>query len=99
LRMPSEGLAMKGLAGLDGAALGIPTEKELVARYCQIRGIDPIINWEFYLAFSFFRLAAIAQGVAKRASQGNASSKQAQSAGTFVQPLAASGMQIIKDGA
>ena len=99
LRMPSQGLAMKGLAGIDAAALGIPSEKELVARYCEIRGIDPIVNWEFYLAFSFFRLAAIAQGVAKRASQGNASSKQAQTAGAFVQPLAASGMQIIKDGA
>jgi aminoglycoside phosphotransferase (APT) family kinase protein len=99
LRMPSEGLAMKGLAGIDAAALGIPNEKELVARYCEIRGIDSIVNWEFYLAFSFFRLAAIAQGVAKRASQGNASSKQAQTAGAFVQPLAASGMQIIKDGA
>lgn len=99
LRMPSQGLAMKGLAGIDAAALGIPSEKELVARYCEIRGIDPIVNWEFYLAFSFFRLAAIAQGVAKRASQGNASSKQAQTAGSFVQPLAASGMQIIKDGA
>ncbi|WP_373096910.1 phosphotransferase family protein [Zhongshania sp.] len=99
LRMPSEGLAMKGLAGIDTAALGIPSEKELVTRYCEIRGIGPIANWEFYLAFSFFRLAAIAQGVAKRASQGNASSKQAQTAGAFVQPLAASGMQIIQDGA
>jgi aminoglycoside phosphotransferase (APT) family kinase protein len=99
LRMPSEGLAMKGLAGIDTAALGIPSEKELVARYCEIRGIDAIENWEFYLAFSYFRLAAIAQGVAKRASQGNASSKQAKTAGAFVQPLAASGMQIIKDGA
>ena len=99
LRMPTEGLAMKGLAGIDAAALGIPSEKELVARYCEICGLDSLENWEFYLAFSYFRLAAIVQGVAKRATQGNASNKQAQSAGAFVEPLAAYGMQIIKEGA
>jgi aminoglycoside phosphotransferase (APT) family kinase protein len=99
LRMPSDGLVMKGLEGVDIASLGIPSEKELVARYCEIRGIDSIVNWEFYLAFSHFRLAAIAQGVAKRAAQGNASSKQAQAAGAFVGPLAANGMQIVIGGA
>jgi aminoglycoside phosphotransferase (APT) family kinase protein len=92
-------LVMKGLEGVDIASLGIPSEKELVARYCEIRGIDSIVNWEFYLAFSHFRLAAIAQGVAKRAAQGNASSKQAQAAGAFVGPLAANGMQIVIGGA
>lgn len=99
LRMPNDSPASKGLAGMDCARLGIPSEKELVARYCEIRGIAEIEHWEFYLAFSFFRLAAIAQGVAKRAAQGNASSKQAKAAGSFVGPLAEMGMQIAVHGA
>ena len=41
-----------------------------------------------YLAFSFFRLGAIAQGVAKRAEDGNASNKEAQAVGAIVKPLA-----------
>jgi aminoglycoside phosphotransferase (APT) family kinase protein len=59
-------------------------------------GIEKIDNWNFYLAFSFFRLAAIAQGVAKRAQQGNASSAKAKQTGAFVVPLAQLALQIIK---
>ncbi len=99
LRMPNDSPASKGLAGINCEALGIPSEQELVSRYCEIRGIEKIEHWEFYLAFSFFRLAAIAQGVAKRAAQGNASSKQAKAAGAFVGPLAAMGRQIALHGA
>ena len=68
-------------------------------QYCQRRGIDRIDNWEFYLAFSFFRLAAICQGVAKRAVDGNASSKEAAQVGALVEPLASMAVQIIKEGA
>ena len=67
--------------------------------YCERRGIAHIDNWEFYLAFSFFRLAAICQGVAKRAQDGNASSKQASQVGALVEPLASMAMQIINEGA
>ena len=63
----------RGLGGVDRPALGIPTEKDYVAAYCRRRGIEGIDNWSFYLAFSFFRLAAICQGVYKRALDGNAS--------------------------
>ncbi|HBL85994.1 MAG TPA: phosphotransferase family protein, partial [Alcanivorax sp.] len=63
------------------------------------RGIDHIDHWEFYLAFSFFRLAAIAQGVAKRAQDGNASSKKAAAVGQVVEPLAQMAMQIVREGA
>ena len=58
----------------------VVTEEEYVARYCAAMGIGAIPDWTFYLAISFFRLAAIAQGVAKRALQGNASSEQASQA-------------------
>lgn len=88
LRLPENVGKATGLGGIDRAALGIPSEQEYVAAYCQLMGIDKIANWKFYLAFSFFRLAAIAQGVAKRAQDGNASNKQALAVGAMVQPLA-----------
>ncbi|MBA3487747.1 MAG: phosphotransferase family protein, partial [Lysobacter sp.] len=55
-------------------------------------------DWPFVLAFSFFRLAAIAQGVAKRAEQGNASSEQAQQAGRMAAVLAQMGAQALLEG-
>ncbi|MGO4838396.1 phosphotransferase family protein, partial [Rhizobiaceae sp. 2RAB30] len=55
----------RGLAGIDRTSLGIPTEEAYVGRYCERRKIDCIRNWTFYLCFSFFRLAAICQGVYK----------------------------------
>jgi len=98
LRMPPESPASKGLMGIDRSALGIPTEQEIVDLYCQLTDTKSISNWPFYLAFCFFRLAAIAQGVAKRATQGNASNKHAAAAGKFVEPLAQMALKIIKEG-
>ncbi|CAH0990656.1 hypothetical protein SIN8267_00750 [Sinobacterium norvegicum] len=89
--------SLSGLMGVDREALGIPSEQAYVARYCQHMGIDKIDNWTFYLAFSFFRLAAIAQGVAKRAADGNASSKSAIEAGSMVEALAKMALQIITE--
>jgi aminoglycoside phosphotransferase (APT) family kinase protein len=96
LRMPQGMGSIDGLQGVDRQALGIPTEVEYVASYCQRMGIEKIENWTFYLAFSFFRLAAIVQGVAKRSSQGNASNANANKVGAFVEPLAQMAMSIIK---
>jgi len=64
---------MRGLGGLDRKVLGLPTEAEYIATYCARRGLPQIENWSFFLAFSFFRLAAILQGVVRRAHDGNAS--------------------------
>lgn len=58
-------------------AEGIPGEQEIVAEYCRLTGRPTIDYWNFCLAFSFFRLASIAQGVYKRGLQGNASSASA----------------------
>ncbi len=96
MRMGQGSGVMDGLAGIDRSSIGIPTEEEYIALYCQRMGIEKIDNWNFYLAFSFFRLAAIAQGVAKRAQQGNASSAKAKQTGAFVVPLAQLALQIIK---
>ncbi|MFT5651579.1 MAG: aminoglycoside phosphotransferase (APT) family kinase protein [Yoonia sp.] len=72
LRLPQLGL-IKGLAGVDRTALGIPSEQDYVATYCTKRGVDAPDAWGFYITFAYFRLIAILQGVIKRAMDGNAS--------------------------
>ncbi|GAB2495728.1 phosphotransferase family protein [Arenimonas alkanexedens] len=94
LRLPRNP-ALPGLAGLDRAALGIPDEAALLARYSELSGRPIPDDWAFVLAFSFFRLAAIAQGVAKRAEQGNASSEQAVQAGRMTAMLAQLGVDAL----
>jgi aminoglycoside phosphotransferase (APT) family kinase protein len=94
LRLPRNP-ALPGLAGLDRAALGIPDEAALLARYSALTGRPIPADWPFVLAFSFFRLAAIAQGVAKRAEQGNASSEQAVQAGRMTGMLAGLGLEVL----
>jgi hypothetical protein len=66
----------RGIDGLDLAALGIPSEQEYIARYCERTGRDRIEHWNFYLAFGLFRIAGILQGVAKRALDGTASARR-----------------------
>jgi len=95
LRMPDLSGSISGLQGRDLGELGIPTEEEYVAKYCQRMDIDRIDNFGFYVAFSFFRLAAIVQGVAKRAADGNASNKNAARMGKFVQPMAKLALEAI----
>jgi aminoglycoside phosphotransferase (APT) family kinase protein len=77
------------LQGLDLAAAGIPSEDEYVAAYCRRTGRPQFARkqWEFYIIFGMFRLAAILQGIAKRAQQGNASSQEAVAMGALARPL------------
>ncbi|MFY2763057.1 phosphotransferase [Arenimonas sp. MALMAid1274] len=96
LRLPRNP-ALPGLAGLDRAALGIPDEAALLARYSALTGRPIPADWPFVLAFSFFRLAAIAEGVAKRAQQGNASSESAARTGRMTGMLAELGVQVLQD--
>ena len=74
-RLPYEA-GMRGLGGLDRTELGLPSEAQYVAKYCARRGIEHPENWTFYLAFAFFRLAAILEGVVSRARRGNASNPE-----------------------
>ena len=94
LRLPRNP-ALPGLAGLDRAALGIPDEGAMLARYSELSGRPIPEDWAFVLAFSYFRLAAIAQGVAKRVQQGNASSEQAMQAGRMTALLAESARALL----
>ena len=72
-RMPN---ASNGLGGIDRAAEGLPSEAEYVEAYCRRAGLDGIPDWTFLIAFSFFRIIAIAQGVYKRSLDGNASNPE-----------------------
>ncbi len=95
-RLPNKG-SFRGLAGIDRKAVGIPTEAEYVASYCKRRNIKTINNWPFYVAFSFFRLGAILQGVYKRSLDGNASNpEKAKLYGAAVPVLSAMAMQMIE---
>lgn len=85
-----------GLVGVDFAATGIPTEEAYIEAYCKRTGRDRIDNWEFYLAFSFFRIAAIVQGVYKRGLDGNASSKVGKEYASFANMLATLGWQTVE---
>ncbi len=83
----------RGIAGLDLAALGIPSESQYIASYCERTGRDRIDHWDFYLAYNLFRIAAILQGVMKRALDGTAASAEALEAGARAGPLAELGWQ------
>lgn len=83
----------RGIAGLDLAALGIPSEAEYVAMYAKATGRDPAEHWEFYLAYNLFRMAAILHGIAQRAADGNAAADDAVETGRKAGPLAELGWQ------
>ncbi len=87
----------RGIAGLDLRSLGIPDEREYVETYCRRTGRDPertLANWDFYLAYNLFRLAAILQGIMKRAVDGTASNAKALDAGRRARPLAELGWRL-----
>ena len=88
----------RGIGGLDLQALGIPSEREYVDRYCKRTGrggIDPT-HWDFYLAYNLFRIAAILQGIRKRVVDGTAASAHAQDAGARARPMAELGWKQVE---
>ncbi|MEY4883790.1 MAG: hypothetical protein RIS34_1644 [Pseudomonadota bacterium] len=84
--------AFRGIGGLDLASLGIPSEAAYIQSYCDRTGLttpDELqADWNFYMAYNMFRIAAILQGIAKRIEAGTASSAQAASSAAGVRPLA-----------
>ncbi len=90
--------SFRGIGGLDVASLGIPTEAEYIRMYCERTGLatpqDLKADWNFYLAYNLFRLAAILQGIAKRVETGTASSAQAFSSAAGARPLAEMGWKF-----
>ena len=84
--------AFRGIAGLDFAALGIPSEEAYIRSYCERTGLATPAqlqaDWNFYMAYNMFRIAAILQGIAKRVEDGTASSAQAVASAAGARPLA-----------
>jgi aminoglycoside phosphotransferase (APT) family kinase protein len=85
-RMPS-GITT-GLAGMDLAALRIPSEADYVAAYCRRTGRDGIPDLDFYMAFNLFRLAGIVHGIKGRVVRGTAASAHAAGMAASLEPLA-----------
>ncbi|WP_114389503.1 phosphotransferase family protein [Notoacmeibacter marinus] len=98
-RLPHQG-GFKGLGGIDRVSHGLPSEEDYVARYCERRGIARPDNWNYYIAFSFFRLAAILQGVYRRALDGNAANpERGKQMGRAVPLLAQLAVQSLSEDA
>jgi len=96
-RLPNDE-ASHGLAGVDRAALGIPDEAAYIAAYCRRAGLSAIPDWTFLVAFSFFRFAAIVQGVYKRSLDGNASNpERARTMGAAVPLMARLAMEEVEE--
>jgi aminoglycoside phosphotransferase (APT) family kinase protein len=89
----------RGLAGVDRKAEGLMSDQDFIAAYCARRGLPGIERFGFYLAFAFFRMGCILQGVLKRAVDGNASNpERARKLGTFVPIFAQSGLDAARKG-
>ncbi len=81
---------------MDLKAFGITTEQEYLAAYARRTGRAGIDHWDFYVAFSVFRLAAIVQGVYKRGLDGNASSTTATKYGNRAKAMADLAWSLVK---
>jgi aminoglycoside phosphotransferase (APT) family kinase protein len=88
-----------GVLGQDLKALGIPTEEEYLAAYCRRTGRDDIPDWSFHVAFSMFRLAAIAQGIMGRVIAGTANDANARARGERARPMAEAGWRLVEQRA
>jgi len=97
-RSPSE-VGFGTLVGRDLAALGIPSRAAAVEAYRARTGLDPARHLASYLAYNFFRLAAILQGIAGRLRDGTATSENAAGMALMVRPLAARAWRFAQEGA
>ncbi len=83
----------RGLNGCDSQALGIPAESEYIDAYCRQTGRPGIEHWDYYIAYNFFRMAAIVQGILKRAQLGTAAGVDALEFGSGARQLAEMGWE------
>ena len=95
---PSEtGAGVGTLLGHDLGRLGIPARADYVDAYVARTGLDPRPHLAVYLAYNFFRLAAILQGIAGRARDGTAASETAANMAPLVRPLAATAWDFARE--
>jgi aminoglycoside phosphotransferase (APT) family kinase protein len=86
----------EGLRDAPLAELGIPTEAAYLEAYCRRTGRDGIADWDFYIAFAEFRLAAIAQGIMGRVIAGTANDPNARERGERARPLAEAAWRLVE---
>ncbi|MGH8679524.1 MAG: phosphotransferase [Burkholderiales bacterium] len=86
----------RGIGGVDLAALGIPSEQEYVAMYCERTARSGIENWDFYMAYNMFRLAGILQGIMGRVKDGTAASAYAAEQGKRARLMAEAGWRQVE---
>jgi aminoglycoside phosphotransferase (APT) family kinase protein len=89
------GESMEGFQGGDLADIGIPTEAAYLDAYCRRTGRSKIEDWDFYVGFAMFRLAAIAQGIMGRVIAGTASDPHARERGARARPLADAAWKLL----
>jgi len=77
-----------GLMGASLESAGIPEEPHYLATYLDRTGLRLATDWEFYVVFGMFRLAAIRQGVAQRVLDGTAASAHAGNVARGALPIA-----------
>ena len=94
--MPT-GLEGRGLQDVNRKEFGLMEDKEFVDSYCESVGLKGIYKFEFYMAFAFFRMAAILQGVKKRGLEGNASNpEKAMKLGNLVKLFSEKGIAVLE---
>ncbi|MGB1209520.1 MAG: phosphotransferase family protein, partial [Paracoccaceae bacterium] len=80
-------------------AAGLWCDQRFLDTYCARRGLPGIARFGYYLAFCHFRMAAILQGVKKRALDGNASNPEhGLRLGAYVPLFAAGGVRALSAG-
>jgi aminoglycoside phosphotransferase (APT) family kinase protein len=89
-------MAIPGLLGEDLTALNIPTRQQYVEAYCRRTGRSGIADLDFYLAFNFFRFAAICHGIRGRLARGTAVSTRAREYAAGVETLAELGLALTR---
>lgn len=86
--LPQLGERVSTLGGLDLRALGIPTEDEYIARYCELTGRRTLPAMDYYRAYTLWRVAAIYQGIIKRVEEGTAANEYAETSTELVKTIA-----------
>ncbi|MEZ5646302.1 MAG: phosphotransferase family protein [Burkholderiaceae bacterium] len=86
---------LPGLAGVDRAALGIPSQREMAAYYLARMGMDPDTDLRFYMAFALFRQAAMSAGLLRRAREGTAVAESALAFGETTEVFSTAGLAVL----
>jgi aminoglycoside phosphotransferase (APT) family kinase protein len=76
---------------------GLPAIGDYIADYCRRTGRDGIPDLAVYMAYNFFRLAAILQGILGRVRDGTAANADAATMARQVKPLAETAWHFAKE--